>query len=237
MSEKIVMLDFAGTLVKAQIIEEANELRANILQRAFPSKKEHSDPESLYKTNRVFVEKLTGLKADFVIRYRKNDMEFMDLSGEDVQNQISANLFQIGMYMAAKKHEHKIVPDGLIEQLQRIKKLGYKLAIISGVRTDIISGMLKIANIPVEFDYIYGQPPKLGAENQEDDIEELKSLGSIVYSLGDKMSDLERGNLKGKAKIIFVKGGHPSGGEEEFADYVVNEPEELEKIIHSLSTP
>lgn len=230
MVERIVLVDFAGTLVKAEVIEEANIFRANVLQKALPARNEHADPEQFYKVNREFVEKLTSLKANARVRYRENDLDFLELTGENVQNQISTNLFQIGMYMVAKKYGRKIFPDGLIKQLWRIQDCGYKLAIVSGVRTDIISGMLQIANIPVEFDYIYGQPPILGLENQEADIGELQSKGRIEYCLGDKLSDLERGKAKG-TKTIFVKWGHPAGGEEKFADYVINHPNELEDII------
>lgn len=230
MKNKIILVDFAGTLVKAKIIEEANEFRSKVLQKALPTKDEHSNPEVFYKINRKFVEKLIGLKANIKISYRKNDLGFMELTGEQIQNQISTNLFQIGMYMVAKKYRKKIFPKGLIKELIRIKKLGYKLAIVSGVRTDIISGMLKIAGIRLEFDYIFGQPPILGIENQESDIKKLQNYGSIVYCLGDKMSDLERGKLKG-TKTIFVKWGHPSGGEEGFADYSIKNPEDLKKII------
>jgi len=230
MKDQIVVLDFAGTLVKAAIIEEANVFRAKVLQKSLPTKKEHSDPEKFYKINREFVEKLTGLKANSRIRYRENNLDFMELSGIQVQNQISTNLFQIGMFMIAKKYRNKIFPSGLIEQLIRIKKLGYKLAIVSGVRTDIISGMLQIAGNPADFDYIYGQPPILGIEDQENDLKELQAKGRIAYLLGDKMSDLERGRIKG-TKTIFVTWGHASGGEEEFADYTISKPKELEKII------
>ena len=228
--ERFVLVDFAGTLVKAEMIEEANVFRANVLQKSLPTKEQHSDPESFYKVNREFVEKLIGVKSDANVKYRENDLDFIELSGTDVQNQISTNLFQIGMYMVAKKYGKDIFPEGLIEQLQRVKNLGYKLAIVSGVRTDIISGMLQIAGIPFEFDYVYGQPPKLGVENQESDVGELKSKGTIEYSLGDKLSDLERGKIVG-CKSIFVKWGHPSGGEEEIADYVMKDPKELEDII------
>ncbi len=228
MGEKIILIDFAGTLIKAEIIEEANKFRAEVLQKALPKKEEHADPERFYKMNREFVEKLTGLEKDVRVKYRKNDLDFMELTGEEVQNQISTNLFQIGMFMIAKKYGKDIVPEGLIEQLERIKSLGYKLAIISGVRTDIISGMLRIGEVPVEFDYIYGQPPILGVENQERDVKELKSKGRIIYLLGDKKGDLERCK---EGKKVFVKWGHPSGGEEEFADYVIDEPKELEGII------
>jgi len=230
MPDKIVLIDFAGTLVKAEMIEEANVFRANVLQKSLPKKEEHADPEIFYKVNREFVEKLTGLRAGTKVKYRKNDLEFMELSGEDVQNQISTNLFQIGMFMVAKKYGKKIFPDGLIKQLQRIKELGYKLAIVSGVRTDIVSGMLQIAEIPFEFDYIYGQPPKLGVENQEADVKELQSKGEIKFSLGDKLSDLERGKIDG-CKSIFVKWGHPSGGEEKVAEHSISKPEELGEII------
>ena len=227
MKERIILVDFAGTLVKAEIIEEANEFRAKVLQKALPKKEQHADPEAFYKVNREFVEKLTGLKGNAKVRYRKNDLQFMTLTGEQVQNQISTNLFQIGMYMVAKKHGKKIIPEGLIEQLQQIQKRGYKLAIVSGVRTDIISGMLQIAGISVQFDYIYGQPPILGMENQEQDIKELEKIGTLEYVLGDKLSDLQRG----AKKSIFVTWGHPAGGEEEYADYTITKPKELEKII------
>jgi phosphoglycolate phosphatase-like HAD superfamily hydrolase len=231
MKENIILIDFAGTLIKAEMIEEANVFRANVLQRSLPTKDEHANSEKLYEVNREFVEKLTGLKSDTKIKYRKNDLDFMELTGKEVQNQISTNLFQIGMYMVAKKYGKSIFPEGLIEELQRIKRLGYKLAIISGVRTDIISGMLQIAETNVEFDYIYGQPPKLGVKNQEADIEELKMKGLIKYSLIDNLSDLERIKTDG-CKSIFVKWGHPSGKEENNADYSISNSKELNKIIN-----
>lgn len=229
MVDKIVIIDFAGTLIKAEIIDEANEFRAELLRRGLPLKDEHANPEELYKINREFVENLTGITKDMKIRYRKNDFEVMELSGEDCQNQISTSLFQIGMYMAAKKYGKTIVPEGLIGQLQRIRDAGYKIVIFSGVRTDIISGMLQIAGIHFEFDGIYGQPPILGTD-EEKDLKELSLSGEIAYLLGDKISDLER--VKGTgAKSIFVKWGHPAGGEEEYADYSIEKPEELEGII------
>jgi phosphoglycolate phosphatase-like HAD superfamily hydrolase len=132
------------------------------------------------------------------------------------------------MFMAAKKHGRRIFPKGLVEQLKRIRKLGFKLAIVSGIRTDIMSGMLQIAKIPVEFDYIYGQPPVLGVENQEDDVKDLRKHGKICFSIGDKLSDLQR---IPKAKKVFVRWGHAEGGEERYADYTIARPGELEGII------
>ena len=34
MTDKIVMVDFAGTLIKAEMIEEANEFRAKVLEKS-----------------------------------------------------------------------------------------------------------------------------------------------------------------------------------------------------------
>ncbi|MEE9525126.1 MAG: HAD hydrolase-like protein [Candidatus Woesearchaeota archaeon] len=225
---KIIVLDFAGTLIKAKVIEEANKFRTRILLRALPSKKEHADPELLYKANRDFVKMLTGLKKNMKIKYRENDLDFIQLNGEEVQNQIATNLFQIGMYMAAKKYKKKMMEEGIEEQLKIMKKKGYKLAIVSGVRTDIISGMLAIAGIKIDFDYIYGQPPILGLENQKYAVKELRAKGKIKYIIGDKISDLER---VPEAKKIFVKWGHPSGGEEKKSDYIISKTKELEKVI------
>ena len=94
------------------------------------------------------------------------------------------------MWMAAKKHGEAILEDGMFEQLSRLKK-SYKLAIFSGVRTDIISGMLQIAGIDV-FDFILGQPPVLGLSNDRQ-LKELREHGRIAYVIGDKRSDMDAG--------------------------------------------
>ncbi len=224
---KLIAIDFAGTLIKPEIIEEANEFRAKVLERSLPNKEDHSNPEQLYKANREFVEKLTGINEDGELDYLTNNADQIKLSGKQFQNQIATNLFQIGMFVVAKKHKQKIFVEGLVEQLKRIKSLGYKLAIVSGVRTDIISGMFQIVNLEV-FDFIFGQPPILGVSNDEN-IKKLEQEGIIEFVLGDKLSDLQ---VLTKAKKIFVKWGHASGGEEEFADFSINNPLDLENIIN-----
>ncbi len=229
MADKIVVFDFAGTLIRADIIEEANLFRAKVLKRSLPTKNEHSNPNDLYKVNNEFVEKLTGLKKDMKVNYRENNLEFMSINGGTYQNQVSTNLFQIGMWMAAKKYGKEIMPKGLVDELSRVKSLGYKLAIVSGIRNDTISGMLQIAGIAVEFDYIYAQPPVLGVSNEEN-LRRLEARGKLMFIVGDKLSDLEAGKKLG-AKTIFVSWGHASGGEKEFADYTVDKPSALEKII------
>lgn len=44
------------------------------------------------------------------------------------------------------------------------------------------------------------------------------------------MADLEPATMVG-AKSIFFKGGHPTGGEEEFANFTISDAKELRDII------
>jgi len=92
-----------------------------------------------------------------------------------------------------------------------------------------LSGLFSITKIPVEFDYVYGQDPVL-SKDSEKLLDKLAEKGEIAFIIGDKLSDLKPAK-KFNAKSIFVKWGHPTGGEEEFADYSVSSAEEIEKII------
>ncbi|MCK4669973.1 MAG: HAD family hydrolase [Nanoarchaeota archaeon] len=226
-----VVIDFAGTLIKPEIIEEANKFRAAVLERALPTIGEHANPDELYRNNRELVEKITGIEKDMEIVYRENDGDFQFLTGEECQNQIATTLFQIGMYAVAKKHGMNIYPEGFVEQLRRIRDIGYGLAIVSGVRADIISGMFAITGLDLHFPFYFGQPPILGISNEEN-VRHMNDIVQIGYLIGDKLSDLEPGPTVG-AKTIFAKWGHPDDQEaaEEFADYSIEKPEELENII------
>lgn len=228
LDEKIIVVDFAGTLIKAEIIEEANEFRSEILQRELPSKDEHGDADKLYKNNRDLVENLTGVNGDMSVRYRENDGDYLDLIGSDLQNQIATNLFQIGMYKVAKKYGLGIFNDGFVDTLLELRGKGKVVAIASGVRADIISGMMQIAGFD-GIDIIAGQSPILGRNNY-DLFEEVNKQGDIVAVVGDKLSDLEPAKKYG-AYSIFYRGGHPTGGEEDFADYSIDSPKELLNIL------
>ena len=178
MKSRIIVVDFAGTLIRQAVIDEANIFRSKVLERALPTTIEHAHKELLYKGNREAVEKLTGISSSMKIQYRENSLDRLDLTGENVQTQISTNLFQIGMFMAAKKYGKLMVPQGLLAELEHCKQKKYKLAIVSGVREDIISGMLSIGGIEI-FDYIYGQPPILGVENSKN-LQDLRRRGSVA---------------------------------------------------------
>ncbi|MDD5177858.1 MAG: HAD hydrolase-like protein [Candidatus Nanoarchaeia archaeon] len=229
MQDKIVAIDFSGTFIKVEVAEEANKFRAKVLGRSLPTKEEHARSKELYKINNEFVEKLTGLKKDAKVNYVTNKKERIFLRGEEIQTQIATNLFQIGMYMVAKEKRLDIFPDGLVEALKYLKSKKYKIAIVSGIRSDIISGMFEISGIKIKPDYILGQNPILSFSNKNL-LDELKEKGTVVAVLGDKYSDLEPAKEL-DAKAIFVKGGHPSGNEEEIADFVLESWKDINKYL------
>ena len=223
--KNIIAVDFAGTLVRKEIIDEANLFRAQVLQRGLPSAQEHARNRLLYQHNQELVERLTGVTKKHRILYRSNAGEEVVLKGEQAQNQIATNLFQIGMYMVAKKHGKNIFAPKLLDVLKKMKKKGYALAIVSGVRTDIISGMLEIVGVSSLFNYIKGQPPMLGIRNEEL-LKELSTKGRIIAVVGDKKDDILPAKKMG-VKTVFVIWGTPQGGEEKVAKVVVREAKEL----------
>jgi len=128
--------------------------------------------------------------------------------------------------MVAKKHRMNIFPEGMPQTLLELKKRGYKIAIVSGVRTDIISAMLGISGL-TDIDYIYGQRPILDTDHAND-IKELQEKGTIEFVIGNKLDDITMGPKE--AKKVFITWVHSKGGEEA-ADYTINKPEELLKLI------
>jgi len=231
--EKIVVIDFSGTLIKPFVVEEANLKRYAILGIPKPSVEEHRRLHSTkehYDIIRKHIAEAYGIGDDMKISFMQNRGGEVELSGRDVKTMIMTDLFRNAMYLVAKEHGKRIYADGVLETLKLIQKRGFKLAIVSGIRKDIITGMLAITNCPVKFDYIYGQDPVLSRDDNELLDKELAKHGKISYIVGDKLDDLKPAKKLG-AKSIFVTWGHASGGEKEFADYTISKPKELEKII------
>ena len=222
---KIVAIDFAGTILEQEAIDRANEKRAAVINRAAPQKEEHSDAEKLYLNNREALSRLTGLVDKMSIQSTLQDGALMTKSGKEVLDEMSTNLFQIYMYQEAFEKKDAIFKKGMIDVLQKIRDRGYHLALFSGIRTDIISGMLKIAGVSV-FDSINGQPPMLGLHNQEL-LNDIATLGEITYIIGDKLDDLDYP----EGIKIFVDWGQ---GKEAEADHKVGSPEELLDMIEDL---
>jgi len=232
--DKIVVIDFSGTLIKPFVAEQANLKRYEILGIPKPSEKEHKKlhgTKKHYDIIKEFISNRYGIEDDMKINFVQNYDGEIKLPGKDVKTMIMTDLFRDCMYLVAKEYGERIYTEDIIEALKVVKERDYKLAIVSGIRTDIITGVLAITKCPIDFDYIYGQDPVLSRDNNKQLNEKLAKQGEIVYIIGDKLSDLEPAKGIG-AKAIFLKGGHPTGGEEQFADYVISNAKELLEIIN-----
>ncbi len=230
---KIVVVDFSGTLIKPFVGEHANLKRYEILGIPKPSEVKHKKmlgTKEHYDIIKEYIEKKYGISDNMKISFVQNYGKEIELSGKDVKTMIMTDLFRNGMYLVASKYGNGVYVDGILDSLRIIQQRDYKLAIVSGIRKDIITGMLTITKCPIKFDYIYGQDPVLSRDDNQQLNNELAKHGTLEYIIGDKLDDLKPAK-KLKAKSIFVKWGHPTGREEEFADFSISSPKELEKII------
>jgi len=233
MADKIVVVDFSGTLIKSFVAEQANLKRYDILGIPKPSEEEHKQLHGTKKHYDIIKQHISdkfGISDDMKIGFVHNYNGEIELSGKDVKTIIMTDLFRDCMYLVASENGQNIYADGILDSLKAVQDRGYKLAIVSGIRKDIITGLLAITKCPVKFDYIYGQDPVLSRDDNQQLNSELAKKGTIEYIIGDKLDDLKPAE-KLKAKSIFVKWGHPTGGEEDFADYSISTPKELEDII------
>jgi len=233
MADKIVVVDFSGTLTQTFLAEEANEKRCTILGLPMPDEPKHKEQhgtKSHYDILKNHIAEKYGLADNMKVSYVQNYGDEIELSGKDMKTVIMTELFKLTNFEIAAEKGSEIFAPGMITALKAIKAKGFKLAIVSGTRTDIISGLFGITNFPVSFDFILGQDPVLSLDDSNKLLEELSKHGDIAYIIGDKLSDLEPAK-KYNAKSIFVKWGHPTGGEETFADYTVSNAEEIDKII------
>lgn len=233
MADKIVVVDFSGTLTMPFVAEEAHLLRCDMIGLKRPTPEEHKKQHGTkahYDIIKEHLAKKFGVSDEMKVRYVQNYGKEIELSGKDIKTMIMTDLFRDANYQIAAEKGLKMFPEGMLNALLAVQKKGYKLAIVSGTRTDIITGIFAITKCPVKFDYVYGQDPVLSRDDSEKLLAELAKKGQIMWIIGDKMSDIEPAKKFG-AKTIFVKWGHPTGGEEEFADFSISDAKEIEKII------
>lgn len=233
MSDKIVVIDFSGTLIKPFVAEQANWRRYEILKIPKPSESEHKKLHGTKQHHDIIKQHIAekfGITDEMKISFVQNYGKDIQLSGKDVKTMIMTDLFRNSMYLVATENGSKIYVEGILNSLKIIQQRGYKLAIVSGIRKDIITGLFAITKCSVAFDYIYGQDPILSKDDNQQLNNELAKNGTIKYIIGDKLDDLTPAK-KLNATAIFVKWGHPTGGEENFADHSIDRAEELERII------
>ena len=233
MKDKIIAVDFGGTLVLPFVPEEANIERFKILGISKPEEAEHKKmhaTKSHYDLLRDKFEKDFGVKDNMEILYTENKGKQIKLNGKEIKTSMLTDLFRICMYKVANKYKLKIFDADFIDSLKKLQKKGYKLAIVSGIRSDIITGILQVSGCDLKFDYVYGQDPILSYDDNDKQFRELSKNGKIEFIIGDKSDDFNLAKELG-AKSIFVTWGHPKGGEERIADYILNKGKELLNVI------
>jgi len=210
---RIIVFDFSGTMIHREIAEEAAKRRLKwlgkkvttaYLRNALPKNKH-------YKLNKDLLKKYTGITDDKVLTV------------------LSTDIFKIHMFAVAKEKGKNIFRRGILDALKKLRKDGYQIAVMSGVRSDIIFGMLKITKADHLVDYICAQNPTLDYPNKKL-LDCIKGVGKIEFVIGDKLADIEAAKQV-KAKAIFLKGGHASGGEEKKADFIIDSTKQILELI------
>jgi phosphoglycolate phosphatase-like HAD superfamily hydrolase len=211
--DRIIVFDFSGTVIKREVAEEASRRRLEwlgktvskeYLRKALPRDKH-------FKVNKKLLSKYTGIKD------------------EKMLTMFSTDLFKIHMLAVANEMRQKMFREGIIKVIKKLRKDGFKIGIMSGIRSDIIFNMLKITKTDDLIDYVCAQNPTLTYSNKQL-LECIKNAGKIEYVIGDKLTDLVAAKQTG-AKSIFLRGGHPLGGEEKKADFIVETPDKILEII------
>ena len=127
--------------------------------------------------------------------------------------------------------------DGIPQTLQRLKALGCKLSVATSKPEHTAKKIMEHFDIAKYFDNICGSLPDESRSKKTDVIEYAIKLNGItdrskILMVGDRKFDVEGAHQSG-LKCAGVLFGY--GSREEFeaaaADYIVEKPEDLEKLI------
>lgn len=124
--------------------------------------------------------------------------------------------------------------DGIKDLLNKLKEKNYKIAIVSNKVTDAVVKGLKICSIDQYFDLIVGAEKLKQAKPDPDGIHQVLTYfkKEEAYMIGDTIIDIQTGQ-NAKVKTIGVTWCQTK--KETFtevgADYVVNHPSQILKII------
>jgi phosphoglycolate phosphatase-like HAD superfamily hydrolase len=124
----------------------------------------------------------------------------------------------------------KALYDGMLNVIKQLHAKGHKLAIASTLRSDLIKHSLKLLNMEMYFEKVYANTPDL--KYSKKDVVEMakKNLDGADFMIGDKEEDILSGKSV-KAKTIYVTWGVTGSDLKGKAEYTVDKPEEILKII------
>ena len=99
---KIIVIDFSGTLIMPEVAEEANLLRYILLGIPEPTKEEHKRlhaSKKHYDIIKEYISKNLGINDEMKVKYVNNYGKRIELNGKDVKTMImtdrEVNMFWI----------------------------------------------------------------------------------------------------------------------------------------------
>jgi phosphoglycolate phosphatase-like HAD superfamily hydrolase len=209
-----ILFDWDGTIAKPDVAREASIRRFKTLGKAIDLSwlKEAQKHDDHYKLNKQLISQYTGLTDDKEI------------------TTIMTDIFKLHYLGVMHEMENKALYDGMLDVVKKLHSKGHKLAIASTLRSDLIKHSIKILNMDMYFEKVYGNTPDL--KYSKKDIVEMakKNLDGADYMIGDKEEDILAGKSV-KAKAIYVTWGVGGTELKNIANFTVEKPEEILKII------
>lgn len=213
----IIYFDWDGVIARKEVSEKANLRRADTLkmEKSEEYLKEGMKDESHFEDNKKAIKEYTGIKEDSFLTAVMTDLFKYHYLG--VVNELKEDSFY----------------EDVLEVLQRLKEEGHKLIIITGLVEDIITYTLKSLGIESLFEGVYGNTSDLRLSKTEQAIEASKEHGKPDLFVGDKEKDLRAGKDL-NCETAFSTWGHGTEGLETSADYVLESPQDLLKIVREI---
>ena len=154
----------------------------------------------------------------------------MSITNEKELTIMMTDIFKLHYLALTNEMKDKAIYDGMRDTIKRLHAKGHKLAIASTLRSDLIRHSLKTLNMDMYFEKVYGNTPDL--KYSKKDVVEMakKNLDGADFMIGDKEEDILSGKAV-KAKTIYVMWGVTGTDLKGKADFSIDKPEEILKII------
>jgi len=209
-----IIFDWDGTIAKPDVAREAAMRRFKTLGESVDPKwlKEAQKHDDHYKLTKQLISKYTGIVEDKEL------------------TTIMTDIFKLHYLGVTHEMRNKILYDGMLDVIKKLHAKGHKLAIASTLRSDLIKHSLKILNMEMYFEKVYGNTPDLKYSKR--DVVEMakKNLDGADFMIGDKEEDILSGKAV-KAKTIYVTWGVSGTDYKNIVDFSVDKSEEILKII------
>ena len=209
-----ILFDWDGTIAKPEVAGEAATRRLKTLGETIDPAwlKNALKNNDHYKLNKQLISKYTGLVDDKEL------------------TTIMTDIFKLHYLGVVNEMKNKVLYDGMMDVIKKLHGKGHKLAIASTIRSDILNRSLKVLNMDIYFEKVYGNTPDL--KYSKKDVVEMakKNLDGANYMIGDKEEDILAGQSI-KADTIYVTWGVTNSDFKGKAKYTVDKPEEILKVI------